>query len=751
MITMRYDRVLVLAAFLFSIAVAPTVAQTVMQGEGSVDTVILASTENYPDAMIAAPAAKKLGIPVLLTHDDELPQATRNVLDRLQPSNVVMVGGPSVISEEVASTLSNDYNTTRLWGTTRYGTAVEVAEHFWVEGSDKAILIQNSLRDEEGFMLAAAKEMAREEMDPIYLTPDESVPAIVLSSLKALGVKQVTVVGTDVSQEYRSGLNEIGVTIEETVSAPSDTELRDHIQDRLDDEVNRSSRLLVVASSGFRHSISASNPEGFHMRQITGEDEIADVVALVNDRNVSHVKVAGQPGLARTAAGQLRDQTDATVELVVAEASEAVSLDANMTDARLQEYRKMHEKRMQRWQDRRQQFKQHVKERVNATINHADDLIDTNSSEEARDALRKAKLHYSNEEYEEAWELAQEAISAERERRFEQRVERGYDEVEEAINEETQDLQERMQELREINSEFAQEMQDNMTVEERLETLSDFRDERREKLKELMETARENKGEFSERLREARSELRERIGDDSGEDVEFRTEIECSEGGETTFDITGHDGYVRSEGTVALNTPNYVPSQEVSVDRNNSEVDVTVSFAQRDGFGIQCVAEADVRHEVEVPAGTWDVDLSVQVAGNEEYTASSTVNVAADDDEDTTRTTSERERKSIERRLVMYTEDGFSPQRIEIGVGDTVTWQSDGTPMWVASANHPTHTVYADTSRSEHCDDTDAAGTRFDQCESSDTYSFTFEKPGEWAYHNHVDAGHTGVVVVSEE
>ena len=69
--------------------------------------------------------------------------------------------------------------------------------------------------------------------------------------------------------------------------------------------------------------------------------------------------------------------------------------------------------------------------------------------------------------------------------------------------------------------------------------------------------------------------------------------------------------------------------------------------------------------------------------------------------------------------------------------------------MWVASAQHPSHTVYAGTARQEHCPDT--ADTAFDQCAGeSSGYSFTFEKVGTWNYHDHLNATVFGKVIVTE-
>lgn len=101
---------------------------------------------------------------------------------------------------------------------------------------------------------------------------------------------------------------------------------------------------------------------------------------------------------------------------------------------------------------------------------------------------------------------------------------------------------------------------------------------------------------------------------------------------------------------------------------------------------------------------------------------------------------------------VNYTASGFSPGAITVHKGDTVTWvnQSSG-DMWVASAVHPTHTLYSGTSMSQHCPDT--AGTAFDACAGvppGQSWSFTFTKVGSWGYHDHLRAFNGGTVTVTQ-
>lgn len=100
---------------------------------------------------------------------------------------------------------------------------------------------------------------------------------------------------------------------------------------------------------------------------------------------------------------------------------------------------------------------------------------------------------------------------------------------------------------------------------------------------------------------------------------------------------------------------------------------------------------------------------------------------------------------------ITYNESGFSPAVVTIKRGGTVTWNNESSGnMWVASAQHPTHTVYNGTARQDHCG-TDQESVAFDQCRGeTDDWSFTFEKVGEWAYHDHLNASNFGRIVVVE-
>ena len=95
---------------------------------------------------------------------------------------------------------------------------------------------------------------------------------------------------------------------------------------------------------------------------------------------------------------------------------------------------------------------------------------------------------------------------------------------------------------------------------------------------------------------------------------------------------------------------------------------------------------------------------------------------------------------------VKITDKGFTPRSIEIRKGETVIWINTGSRIhWPASFIHPTHRLYP---QGGGC-----IGSAFDACRvlaSGQSYEFKFEHVGTWEYHDHLNPGLIGVVVVSK-
>ena len=79
------------------------------------------------DGLCATPLALEVNGPILLVEKDRIPEATLNEINRLNPSNIIVVGGTGVISDELVNSLGR--NIQRLGGANRYETSLAIAAH----------------------------------------------------------------------------------------------------------------------------------------------------------------------------------------------------------------------------------------------------------------------------------------------------------------------------------------------------------------------------------------------------------------------------------------------------------------------------------------------------------------------------------------------------------------------------------------------------------------------------------------------
>lgn len=94
--------------------------------------VYLASGESYADTLTAAALAGEQDRPLLLTRPGDLPTTVAAELARLDPSEVIVIGGDSAVSAGVESSAGQaaDAPTRRLGGQHRFATALEVSREF---------------------------------------------------------------------------------------------------------------------------------------------------------------------------------------------------------------------------------------------------------------------------------------------------------------------------------------------------------------------------------------------------------------------------------------------------------------------------------------------------------------------------------------------------------------------------------------------------------------------------------------------
>lgn len=151
--------------------------------------VVVASGENFPDALSASPLAGRYNAPLLLTKKDYLPSEVAAEIRRLNPDKIVVVGGPSAVSSRTVTSLKKYATVSRAAGSTRYGTSAKVAA-VW-SPTDEVFVARGSTFPDALSMAAVSVD----HKSPMLLSGKDSLSKDVLAQLKRLKPKRVNIAG----------------------------------------------------------------------------------------------------------------------------------------------------------------------------------------------------------------------------------------------------------------------------------------------------------------------------------------------------------------------------------------------------------------------------------------------------------------------------------------------------------------------------------------------------------------------------
>lgn len=169
-----------------------TAARISAMSKPGVDTVYVATGQDYPDALSAAARAGALGGPVLLVRPDSVPQVTQIELARLAPATVILVGGEAAVLPEVEDELATaapGATVTRYGGLDRYETAALIAADF--ESADVVYVATG--RNFPDALAGAARAGAVD--GPVLLVRPDSVPQATARQLVRLSPEKIVLLG----------------------------------------------------------------------------------------------------------------------------------------------------------------------------------------------------------------------------------------------------------------------------------------------------------------------------------------------------------------------------------------------------------------------------------------------------------------------------------------------------------------------------------------------------------------------------
>lgn len=169
--------------------------------------IILATGNDYPDALSISSIADANSFPIVLTNKDSLPSEVTTLIQNIKPSLIYVVGGTGAISDNVLSQVKaltglTDSNMVRISGSDRYETSLNIAKHFNFTGNTVTFATGKDFPDALAGSVLAAKLQA-----PILLVGDD-----VASQIQYMNNQNFT------NQIIFGGTGAIGSSLESTLA-----------------------------------------------------------------------------------------------------------------------------------------------------------------------------------------------------------------------------------------------------------------------------------------------------------------------------------------------------------------------------------------------------------------------------------------------------------------------------------------------------------------------------------------------------
>jgi len=151
-------------------------------------TAIIATGENFADALAISSYSAANQKPILLVKKDFLPKATEDALSDLNISSVIIVGGTGAVSQAVEDALiAKDITVTRIAGADRYDTAYKIVSQYFASPENVYITRGDNFPD-----ALSAAPLASKNSSPLLLVKPDGLPSGITSYLEA---KRTTING----------------------------------------------------------------------------------------------------------------------------------------------------------------------------------------------------------------------------------------------------------------------------------------------------------------------------------------------------------------------------------------------------------------------------------------------------------------------------------------------------------------------------------------------------------------------------
>lgn len=169
---------------------AALVAKRVVALTGQTNQAVIATGEQFADALAISSYAAQEGTPILLTQAKKLPAETAKAVQELGIKGVIIAGGETAVSKAVEQALPR--LSARVGGADRYETAALIAERYFAQANQAFLASGERFADALVIGPVAGRLHA-----PVLLTAPKALPSVIKKHIKKAAYEKITIVGLE--------------------------------------------------------------------------------------------------------------------------------------------------------------------------------------------------------------------------------------------------------------------------------------------------------------------------------------------------------------------------------------------------------------------------------------------------------------------------------------------------------------------------------------------------------------------------
>ena len=223
--------------------------------------VLVATADDFADALAGAALAANRGAPLLLV-GDTLGAATREELARLGPQRVTVLGGSDAVPDAVVAAIAEAVPVVeRIAGDDRFATAAVVQQHVGDGGGEVVLALgrhQKVNRSWPDAISAGALATGPAPL-PVLLTRDDRIPSITVDALadaRAAGVTTVLIVGGSdaINEGVESQVGDLGFAVRR-LEGPTRYQTSLEVLKAAQERVGEATTLVTASGTSFADAV----------------------------------------------------------------------------------------------------------------------------------------------------------------------------------------------------------------------------------------------------------------------------------------------------------------------------------------------------------------------------------------------------------------------------------------------------------------------------------------------------------------